>query len=223
MTVRLISSAPHASPRAARVAPTRARRLVTLVGACLLLGACASSPDVRFFTLRPVDAPPPTEASASDASIVVAPIEVPKALDRPQLVSLVGEQELFIDDFARWGEPLPGMLTRLLADDLARLLGTSRVVVVDSPSPRIESSYTRVAIVVTRLDAVPGSHLLFEARGAVTHAEGGKAPFAFAREIPWSDARPLGLVTALQRALDELAQQVADAVRSTTGSTTLGG
>ncbi|MCB9899649.1 MAG: membrane integrity-associated transporter subunit PqiC [Planctomycetes bacterium] len=185
---------------------------LTLLCASLAVG-CASSPDARFFALSSLDLPPPGAPAADALQVIVEEVEVPALVDRPQLVSQLDAHELSVDDYARWGESLSAMLTRVLVDDLARLFGSARVAARHGSSTVSDSSLVRV--VVSRLDARPGRQVLLEARVSVVTWWDTKTPhlLPFSLAVPWSDARPEGMVAAVQQAVDELARQVAALVR----------
>jgi uncharacterized lipoprotein YmbA len=106
------------------VAPTLVRLLLRClallpVGAALaLLGACASSPPARFYTLSetaPAGAPP-----AGVGTIVIGGVTIPGEIDRPQIVRRMGPNQLSLAELDRWAAPLDEMIRRVLLDDIAR-------------------------------------------------------------------------------------------------------
>ena len=60
--------------------------------------------------------------------LAVGPIDFPRYLDRPELVTRDAANRLVVADAHRWGGSLRTEILRVVADDLGRLLGTSRVV-----------------------------------------------------------------------------------------------
>lgn len=99
-----------------RLASTLAAALLTLA-----LAACgATSPEIRYFTLA-------SEAVASAAapaySIEVGPVTIPDLVDRPHFVLRAGPSTVDIVETARWAAPLESEIPRVIADQLARLLG----------------------------------------------------------------------------------------------------
>jgi uncharacterized protein len=76
--------------------------LVTLVVLLIGLGACASTPS-RFYILNTLSASEtiPGTAAAQGPVIGVGPITLPKYLDRPQIVTRVGRNQLALSEFDR--------------------------------------------------------------------------------------------------------------------------
>ena len=66
----------------------------------------------------------PGTAAAQGPVIGVGPITVPKYLDRPQIVTRSGRNQLALGEFDRWAEPLQDNVLRVLAENLAFLIPT---------------------------------------------------------------------------------------------------
>ena len=73
-------------------------------------------------------APLPSENrwSVSNRSVGIGPVTVPDHLE-DYLVTRLADQEIFISDTDRWGEPLHESLQHVLRQDLMTLLGTERI------------------------------------------------------------------------------------------------
>ena len=54
-------------------------------------------------------------------------MEIPKSLDRPQIVTRIGPNKLMVDEFHRWAGSLYDDFLSVLTVNLAELLGTNRV------------------------------------------------------------------------------------------------
>lgn len=97
----------------------------------LSLAGCASSPEIRYYTLSaaaPIDAAGATATRPRRVAYLVNALRVPDMLDRPQIVIRSGANEVEILDYDRWAAPFPDMLRRALAADLAARLGPGAVV-----------------------------------------------------------------------------------------------
>lgn len=107
---------------------------IALVGAALV-GACASSPPMRFYTLTSI-APEsaPVAASADTTPLRLARLTVPGELDRTQLVRRIDPTRLQIDDQDRWAAPLDDMIRRVLSADLAARLPPNSVLDANEPA-----------------------------------------------------------------------------------------
>jgi uncharacterized protein len=106
------------------------RRALLIFG--LLLAACSAilepRPDPsRFFTLSAV-AESPDGATPSGLALGLGPVRVPAYLDRPELATRVASSEVSFSSNERWAEPLSASLRRVLAQNLATVLGTDEVV-----------------------------------------------------------------------------------------------
>jgi uncharacterized lipoprotein YmbA len=147
-------------------------RIVPVAGVVVFtlgLGACVPfkrTPEARFFVLRSLVETPAAPASAGGGGLVgVLPVHLPGYLDRPQIVTEIGTEEVRVDEYARWAEPLPAAVTRTLAENLALLLPESRV--VRYPWPAGESTRCRVSVELRALAAQGDGSVRLEGRWAL--------------------------------------------------------
>jgi uncharacterized lipoprotein YmbA len=179
-----------------------------------LLAGCGSSP-ASFYTLS-AGAEPRSTASAKDTapySIAVGPVTLPELVDRPQLVVRVAANRVMLSEQHRWAEPLKSEIPRVLAENLAQLLGTKRV----SAYPQNTGSGAdyRVVVDVQRFESAPGESATVEAlwsvhRGADGQARTGSSVVREATDGKGYDA----LAAAHARALAQMSEQIADAIRA---------
>ena len=102
-----------------------------LAGAGLALG-CLGGPKTQpeFFTLSPAAGATATPvATRPELGVGLGQIELPRYLDRDELVTRSGPHELEVWGGVRWGGSLRTDIQRVVADDLGRLLGTARIAV----------------------------------------------------------------------------------------------
>lgn len=141
--------------------------------ACILLGACASRPTESFYTLNPAPAMPAISvASAPDAreafGIAVGPVRVPEIVDRPQLVVRRGPTQVDLLEQHRWAQPLRAEIAQAIASGLRAHLPTARIAL--DRDAAAQNADLRVAIDISRFDAVPGDavavHALWSLRSA---------------------------------------------------------
>lgn len=116
---------------------------------CLLLSACGTTVPTKYYLLTP--------ASGSTAGVTwkqllisVGPVSLPPYLDRSQIVTRRSDAELDLADSHRWAEPLQQNFSRVLAEDLYRLMGTGEVFVWPAREPAAIDY--RVAVDVERFD-----------------------------------------------------------------------
>jgi len=185
-------------------------RLGSIALVALATAGCASAP-ARFYTL---DSTATTErAPAARYAIVVGPVSIPAAVDRPQFVVQVAPNQVTIDEFNRWAAPLDDAIARAVAGDLAVLLGTTRV--ATAPVPDGFAPTYRVTIDVQRFDTVPGEAVTIDAVWAVRPSAGGDAASGrtLARE-PVQGAGFGAIAAAHSRALATVSNDIAAAVRT---------
>jgi uncharacterized protein len=133
-----------------------------------VLAGCSSSPAPSFYTLSP-DASLQPLSNTAPVRVTVNPVTVPDLVDKPQIVTRREPNEVSINEFARWGEPLKENIARTLAADLGRVLGTDTVSVF--PQSADVKPY-QVRVDVMRFDSVPGDSVMLEALWTIRAADG---------------------------------------------------
>lgn len=96
----------------------------------MLAGCRSASPPIEFYTLTPLAGIAQTETPAGlgDAVAVgVGPLQIPKMIDRPQIVSRIGVNRINVDEFHRWAGSLYEDFLKVLTMNLAALLQTKQV------------------------------------------------------------------------------------------------
>jgi uncharacterized protein len=185
------------------------------LGAMLMLGACASQP-ARFYMLSALasgDTATPMTSGQPGPTIGVGPAALPRYLDRPQIVTRTSPYELRMAEFDRWAEALDVNFSRVLADNLARLIPSGRVVVFPWPRPT-PIDYQVIVEVTDFLSQIGGESLLI-ADWSLFKGEGQEA-------LLWRNSRfsaPAGgqdyaaIVAAMSQTVAELSREIAQAIR----------
>jgi hypothetical protein len=183
---------------------------IVLLFALAVLGAgCASTPS-KFYTLSPTAEPGGATASYS---VAVGPVSVPPMIDRPQMVVNMGPNQVGIDEVNRWASPLQSEIARVVAENLARKLGTQMVSVF--PQATAAGASYRVLIDVMRFESAPGKNAALDAVWTVRGAkEGASRAGRTTVSEPAADGSTAALVAAHSRALGRLSGEVAGAIRS---------
>jgi uncharacterized lipoprotein YmbA len=182
------------------------------LAACLLAAALAacSSPPPKVYTLAAV--PGAAAVSGRPVTASVAAVEVPKYLDRPQIVTRSGAVELGVAEFDRWGEPLANMVQRVLADDLTRRLPTGSVITTSRTLSGDEDLTVELAL--SRFDPEVDGSIVLDAQWRLRHKARGKPVTETARitRRP-ADESTAAEVQAMSDALGELADRIAAKLR----------
>jgi uncharacterized lipoprotein YmbA len=97
----------------------------SLLAACTLLGP---RPDAsRFFILTPLHPQSSPSGGARVTSLGIGPIHLPSYLDRPEVVTRVGPNEVKPAVFDYWAGSLSRQFEAVLAENLQALVGAGRV------------------------------------------------------------------------------------------------
>jgi len=188
------------------------QRLVRLAAAVVAAAAwgCGTSAPPRFYNLESTATADPA-AVAADYGVLVGPVSVPAAVDRPEFVVQVAPNRVDVDEFNRWVGPLGDAIARAVAGDLAALLRTPDV--ATAPFANFEPAY-RVTINVQRFESLPGEAGLVEAVWTVRPTAGG--PVRSGRTLAREPVQGTGfdaLAAAHSRALARLSADIAAALR----------
>ena len=133
----------------------------------VLASGCASTPPSTFYVLTPI----PEAAGRGDdiagggLSVGIGPVVFPQFLDRPQLVTRDGSNRLDVDEYNRWGGTVQDDFLRVWGENLAHLLGTSRIVVFPSES-RLPIDF-RVTAEVVSFQGTPSGDAVLKVRWAL--------------------------------------------------------
>lgn len=100
----------------------------------LISGSCVlrTSATTKFYILSPLIHPvvaKQDEKGKKCKIIGIGPLDLPAYLDRPQIVTRVNPDELELAELNNWAEPLKDNITRVLAENISRLLCTEEVVI----------------------------------------------------------------------------------------------
>jgi len=178
--------------------------------AALALAGCGTTAAARFYTLSSTATA--AGASALNVSVIVGPTSIPATVDRPEFVTVRGSNGVDVDAFNRWAEPLNDGIARVVAGDLATLLGGATVAI--APLANFMPTY-RVTLRVQRFESVFDSSVLIDAVWVVRKEAGGEAHsgHTLAREAV-SGSGYDGLAAAHSRALATISADIAAAIRA---------
>lgn len=191
---------------------------VVLMNTCLLLSSGCSSPPTRFYVLSTLtDSSPISPGADRDVAVGVGPLELPDYLDRPQIVTRSGQNELNLAEFDKWAESLKDNATQVLAENLAVLLPSKKISTY--PWKRSTPIDFQVNVKVTRFDHTINGETVLSTRWRILSGDGGKE--LFSRESRYTE-RPSGkgydaTVAAMNRALAQFSRDVAGAIATQIG------
>ncbi len=200
---------------------TRLSAFVGLAGLVLVAG-CVSlkrTPEARFFVLQSL-AQPAAQGRQEPIGIVgVEAVRLPGHLDRPQLVTWAAPNELRVDEFLRWAEPLEDGLTRTLTENLAGLLPQYQV--IQRPWPGEVRARCRVVVSLRVFGLQRDGTVQLEGRLALL-PDREALPLLIEQVSMRQGPPPSGAegappdpgVDAMSELLADLSRRVADAIRT---------
>jgi uncharacterized lipoprotein YmbA len=193
------------------------RSVTSILPALLLLstGCFGTSPPSRFFVLSPSPAGASAVPSTGpDGALGIMPTRVAAYLDGPQIVIFQGNNEVALDEYNRWAEPISAGVSRVIAQNLSALLPTWRV--LPQPWDPIVPLRARVLVEITALGWNKAGEARLEGNWAVVV---GQADLAVARgrvvlRRDIAGSGPDAGVAATSTLLDEMAREIAISVRA---------
>lgn len=190
------------------------RIVVILAPSLIMLAGCigGKSQRSRFYVLSPLPSETGKRGAVAERGVAigVGPVSLPSYLDRPEIVTRAGGNELHLSEFDRWAEPLEENFSRVLAENLAILIPTDRMAVFPwEKSPPIEY---QVVVEVTRFEGYTDGNSVLVARWSIFGADGKQE--LLTRQSTFTT--PIGTlqnyevtVSALSRSLADLSREIA--------------
>jgi len=184
--------------------------IALLCAVAIVASACGSTPPSRFYTLS---ANTISDATPSTLSVAVGPVSVPAVVDRPEIVVSTGTNEVRLEEFNRWAAPLQEELPRVIAEDLAGMLGTPHVTLF--PQSLGTDVEFRVTVEVQRFESEPAKGVTLHAVWIVRRVQDGKTQtgLTIVRETVPDDSYE-ALAAAHSRAVARLSQDISDSIRA---------
>ncbi len=182
--------------------------------ALLVLAGCAgSTKPSRFYVLNTIPEEGVETARGSegrDIALGIGPVTLPPYLDRPQIVTRSTTNQLQIGEFDRWGEPLNANFSRVLAENLAFLLGTDRIAM--HPWQRWVPIDYQIIVRVLRFDRAANGDIVLRTMWGIVHPDEQKFSLTtkqdFSEPLDSSDDYE-AVVAAQSRVLEKLSREIA--------------
>ncbi len=182
-----------------------------ILGVFLILTGCAGTAPTKFYSLTSEVSPDAAYRSVPadrDLSVGVGPVKIPDYLDRPQIVTRTGQNEIKISDFDKWAGSLETDISRVLAENLSALLSTGHVYTY--PWKSYASLNYRVEVDVARFEGTAG-HVVLKATWRILEGKEKKVILMDAANIgEQADGTDYAsLVAAESRVLADLSRVIA--------------
>ncbi len=182
-----------------------------------LLAGCSTTPAVRYYTLNPspeMQRDISESVSGDTLAIGVGPVEFPKFLDRPQIVTRKSQHRVEVSEFHRWAGSFSEDFLRVLSRNISVLLPADRVAVypwTDQFSPTY-----RIQLTVEQFDGRFGGDVLLNVTWSVWNQKDTNELVMKHTRIkePVSAEDYESLVAAQSRAIATLSRDIAMAIKA---------
>ena len=180
-----------------------------------LLAGCSTTPEVNYYTLNPFSEMQPDisqTVSGDTLAIGVGPVEFPKFLNRPQIVTRKSHHRVAVSEFHRWAGSFSEDFLRVLAKNISMLLPRDRVAVypwTDQFSP----TYS-IQLIVDQFDGRFGGSVVLNVTWSVWNQnDANQAIFKHTRiKEPISAENYDALVAAQSRAIGTLSRTIVEEI-----------
>lgn len=192
------------------------RLLIAALALCAILAAACGPvlapqrDQTKFYTLSPIDNV--SAAEPMPISIGIGPINLPAYLDRAEVVTRSGPNEMKVSENNRWAESLTANFNRTLTEDLSRFLGPRQI--IQYPWYAINQPDFQVEIVVYRFETDSKGNAVLAGKWTIRNPRDLKILYSSDMNIsvPAAAGDQAG-AAALSQALGQLSQEVAATIR----------
>jgi uncharacterized lipoprotein YmbA len=183
-----------------------------------LAGCLGSAPTTRFYQLESVADKSATNPGLKAPTVLVREVRLPNYLDRPQIVTREASHRLHIAEFDHWGGDLREDMTRVLAQNLGRVLDSKHVFTAPV-GIAVQPDY-RLEVEVLRFEREVGGQVQLHARWWLSRGSDQNLLASDESSLSGtsaSDSYP-ELVASMNTVYAELARVIAARVRSLGGT-----
>jgi len=186
---------------------------LALCGQLLFYGCFGTTPPIRYYDLQPdVDSRLAAASLTGDPGVLVGPVSLPAAIDRPHIMQRDADGLLSYSEYNRWAGPLQAEIAAVIAGNIGTLLKSERVLPFDRDN-LFETDY-RILISVNRFERQASQGVILDATWNIKK-ENERAPLlvrkSLIREQPASEDYA-DIVKAHSRALAKLSHEMATAL-----------
>ncbi|MBS3964207.1 MAG: membrane integrity-associated transporter subunit PqiC [Methylomonas sp.] len=188
---------------------TRLLLAATLLGQ---IGCAGTTPPAAFYLLEPATplGQGREDAATSWPTVIVAPVRIPRYLERPHMVIAEGSGSYRLDEFHRWAESLDDNITRVMIQELSAQVPAH--IVSDRGSPVADARFRlSVTVLAFHVDAAE-SRANFDVQWRISQGEEVIAKRHAAYRAPVAGNDATARVAALNDCLSQLNRDIADAL-----------
>jgi uncharacterized lipoprotein YmbA len=189
---------------------------LTLGFLVMVLSGCASTPPTRFFILSPIAGSERIGAQTGKRcfAIGIGPVKIPEYLNQSEMVTRITQNEIRVDEFAKWAEPLENNISRALAENLSSLLCLRSIVIF--PWGRQTPIDYRIDVHVIQMDGVLGESASLDVAWSITDGTDRKKSPLLTKRSTYKESTGGGdygaFVSAQSRNLASLSREIAETI-----------
>ena len=193
----------------------RAHTLLVYLAVTSLLVGCLgprTTRPTRLFVLNATATPAAPSAPTTNLRLGIGRIVLPERLNRSQIVTRTGTNEVQVAEFSQWAEPLEKSIPRVMSENLSRLTGTDQVSVYPWPM-QLEIDF-KLEIAILEFEGNGDGEVSLDARWRWVRADGSEVqPLQGSSYTEAAKDRSTeALVAAMSRALASLSRDIAVAI-----------
>ena len=138
-------------------------KFIIVCGLVLLFSACSttSTSSERYFSLTPIQSAENDLTALSELSLGVGPVEIPRMLNRPQIVYRKNSNEVILSEQNQWAGSLREEIQDTLIEQIIQRTGSHKIIHYPWPSDMQPAFVSRIHI--DRLDGELGKKVILEA------------------------------------------------------------
>jgi uncharacterized lipoprotein YmbA len=196
------------------------RTALGLACALAVVTGCAVSDPSRYYTFGSGDpgGAPRRAVSDSQVTVGIGPVAIPGYLNRLQIVTRVGDDQVEVWPYDQWAEPMDSGIAQALANGVAARLDSDRVTVFPWRGSKTRLIEYQVVVAVLRFDGSPGHDVTLDTRWRLVGKDAKE--LVFRRSTITARATGSGipaLVAAMNRAIGALAHEIAVEIQGQAG------
>jgi uncharacterized lipoprotein YmbA len=182
----------------------------------IVLFGCASTPPTRFYLLSSVSGSEKIGSRMGERcfAIGIGPVRIPEYLNQPEIVTRITQNEVRVDEFAKWAEPLEDNIPRALAENLRALLCTRSIAIF--PWKGGTPIDYRIDVHVIQMDGMLGKSASLDVTCSIANGTDRKKSALLTKRSTYKEPAGGGdygaFVSAQSRNLASLSQEIAEAI-----------
>jgi len=148
-------------------------------------------------------------------AIGIGPVKIPEYLNQPDIVTRIAQNELRLDEFAKWAEPLEDNISRTLAKNLLSLLCIRRIAIF--PWKAGTPIDYRIDVDVIQLDGILGETASLDVTWSISDGTDRKKSPLLTKRSTYKESTGGGedyrtFVSAQSRNLASLSREIAETI-----------